>query len=60
MDISLQIKSLLSQAELYRSQGLFAEAKEKYITPHDLAKKIEEIKKIGQHIDIYIRSQRSE
>lgn len=30
MDISLRIKSLLSEAEIYRSQGLFAEARDKY------------------------------
>lgn len=30
MDISLQIKSLLNEAELYRSQGLFNEALAKY------------------------------
>lgn len=30
MNISLQIKSLLSEAEVYRSQGLFPEAKDKY------------------------------
>jgi tetratricopeptide (TPR) repeat protein len=44
MDISLQIKSILSQAELYRSQGLFAEAKEKYNDASAMIHKIERLK----------------
>lgn len=44
MDISLQIKSLLSQAELYRSQGLFTEAKEKYDAASDMIHKIDRLK----------------
>ncbi len=44
MDISLQIKSLLSQAELYRSQGLFTEAKEKYNDASAMIHKIERLK----------------
>lgn len=32
MDIGLQIKTLLSEAELYRSQGLFSDAIDKYQT----------------------------
>ena len=44
MDISLQIKSLLNQAELYRSQGLFSEAKEKYHAASDMIHKIEKLK----------------
>ena len=41
MNISLQIKSLLSQAELYRSQGLFSEAREKYNAASDMILKID-------------------
>ena len=44
MDISLQIKSLLSQAELYRSQGLFAEAKDKYHAASDMILKLDKLK----------------
>lgn len=44
MDISLQIKSLLSQAELYRSQGLFSEAKDKYDAASALINKIDRLK----------------
>jgi len=44
MDISLQIKSLLSQAELYRSQGLFAEAKEKYDAASEMIHRINRLK----------------
>jgi len=44
MDISLQIKSLLSQAELYRTQGLFAEAKEKYDAASDMIHKLDRLK----------------
>ncbi len=40
MDIGLQIKALLSEAELYRSQGLFTDAKNKY---QAAAAKIQEI-----------------
>ncbi len=44
MEISLQIKSLLNEAELYRSQGLFAEAKEKYTAASALIGKIDKLK----------------
>jgi len=44
MDISLQIKSLLSQAELYRTQGLFTEAREKYNAASDMIHKIDKLK----------------
>jgi tetratricopeptide (TPR) repeat protein len=44
MDIILQIKSLLSQAELYRSQGLFTEAKEKYDDASEIINKIDRLK----------------
>ena len=44
MNISLQIKSLLSQAELYRSQGLFSEAREKYHAASDMILKIDKLK----------------
>jgi tetratricopeptide (TPR) repeat protein len=44
MDIGLQIKSLLNQAELYRSQGLFAEALDKYKAASDMVRKIEKLK----------------
>lgn len=44
MDISLQIKSLLSQAELYRNQGLFTEAREKYNAASDMIHKIHKLK----------------
>jgi tetratricopeptide (TPR) repeat protein len=44
MDISLQIKSLLSEAELYRSQGLFPEAKDKYLAASVMIHKIDKLK----------------
>jgi tetratricopeptide (TPR) repeat protein len=44
MDISLQIKSLLSEAELYRSQGLFTEAKDKYLSATAMIHKIGKLK----------------
>lgn len=44
MDISLQIKSLLSEAEVYRSQGLFPEAKDKYHAASILIHKIHRLK----------------
>ncbi|WP_319525375.1 hypothetical protein [uncultured Desulfosarcina sp.] len=44
MDISLQIKSFLSQAELYRSQGLFTEARAKYDAALDMINKIDRLK----------------
>jgi hypothetical protein len=44
MDISLQIKSLLSEAELYRSQGLFPEARDKYHAASAMIHKIDKIK----------------
>lgn len=44
MDISLQIKSLLNEAELYRSQGLLSEAKEKYNAATAMILKIDRLK----------------
>ena len=44
MDISQQIKSLLHEAELYRSQGLFPEAKDKYRAASALIHKIDRLK----------------
>ena len=44
MDISLQIKSLLNEAELYRSQGLLSEAKDKYHAASAIIHKIEKLK----------------
>lgn len=39
MDVKSRIKALFKEAELYRSQGLLAEAKEKYSLVADLIKK---------------------
>ncbi len=44
MDIRLQIKSLLHEAELYRAQGLFADAKRKYTDASAIINKIEKLK----------------
>lgn len=44
MDISLQIKSLLNEAELYRAQGLFPEAKDKYHAASVMIHKIDKLK----------------
>lgn len=44
MNISLQIKTLLSEAELYRSQGLFSEAKDKYHAASAMIHKIDKLK----------------
>ena len=44
MDISLRIKSLLSEAELYRTQGLFPEAKDKYHAASAMIHKIDKLK----------------
>ncbi|BBO87401.1 hypothetical protein [Desulfosarcina ovata] len=44
MNISLQIKSLLNEAELYRSQGLFTEARDKYQTASAMIVKIDKLK----------------
>jgi len=44
MDINQQIKALLSEAELYRSQGLFAEAKDKYHVASAMIHKIDRLK----------------
>jgi tetratricopeptide (TPR) repeat protein len=44
MDISLQIKSLLNEAELYRAQGLFPEAKDKYHAASAMIHKIDKLK----------------
>lgn len=44
MDISLQIKSLLNEAELYRAQGLLSEAKAKYNAASAMIHKIDKLK----------------
>lgn len=44
MDTKSRIKSLISQAELYRSHGLFSESKEKYESASDIIRKIEKLK----------------
>ena len=44
MNISLQIKTLLNEAELYRSQGLFPEAKDKYHAASAMIHKIDRLK----------------
>ncbi|MFO7715694.1 hypothetical protein [Desulfosarcina sp.] len=44
MDINLQIKSLLNEAELYRAQGLFSEAKDKYHAASALIHRIDRLK----------------
>ena len=44
MDISLQIKALLNEAELYRAQGLFVEAKQKYLAASEILNKIDNLK----------------
>jgi tetratricopeptide (TPR) repeat protein len=44
MDISLQIKSLLNEAELYRAQGLFPEAKDKYHAASAMIHRIDKLK----------------
>ena len=44
MDIRLQIKSLLSEAELYRAQGLFADAKQKYTAASEIINNINNLK----------------
>lgn len=44
MDIRLQIKSLLSEAELYRAQGLFADAKQKYTAASEIINRIDNLK----------------
>ena len=41
MDIKTKIKSLLQEAELYKSQGLYVEAKKKYILAGQIVKKNE-------------------
>lgn len=44
MDIRLQIKSLLNEAEIYRSQGLLNEAKDKYCAASAMINEIERLK----------------
>ena len=44
MTISAQIKTLLNEAEIYRSQGLFAEAKDKYHAASAMIDKIDKLK----------------
>ena len=44
MNISLQIKTLLNEAELYRSQGLFSEAKDKYHAASAMIHKLDKLK----------------
>ncbi len=52
MDIRLQIKSLLSEAELYRSQGLFLEAKDKYHAASAMIHKIDKIKNKARLLEV--------
>ena len=44
MDIRLQIKSLLSEAEVYRAQGLFTDAKQKYTAASEIINRIDNLK----------------
>lgn len=44
MNINAQIKTLLNEAEIYRSQGLFAEAKDKYSAASAMIGKIDKLK----------------
>ena len=44
MDINLQIKSLLNEAELYRAQGLYADAKQKYTAASDIIINLDKLK----------------
>lgn len=44
MDVGLKIKSLLQEAELYRSQGLLKESIERYRTAADILEKVDNIK----------------
>ena len=52
MDIGKQIKSLLSEAELYRCQGLLPEAKNKYLSAAALIKKIDRLKNKDHLLDV--------
>jgi len=51
MDAKKQIKSFIQEAELYKSQGLFDEAKEKYLSIVEFIQKNEKIKKKQNLID---------
>lgn len=51
MDIRQQITSLLKQAEIYRSQGLLVEAKEKYKQAISVIEQIDQIKNKQKLID---------
>jgi tetratricopeptide (TPR) repeat protein len=44
MDIGVQIKTLLSEAEIYRTQGLFSDAREKYQAAASTIQQIEKLK----------------
>jgi hypothetical protein len=44
MDIKLRIKKVLQEAEIYRSQGLIAEAQSKYQNAADLIISIDKLK----------------
>ncbi len=51
MDAKKQIKSFIQEAELYKSQGLFDEAKEKYLSIVEFIQKNEKIQKKQNLID---------
>ena len=51
MDAKKQIKSSIQEAELYKSQGLFDEAKEKYLSIVEFIQKNEKIQKKQNLID---------
>ena len=51
MDAAKQLKSLLQEAELYRSQGLFNEAKAKYLNASKLIKNDKQLKTRQNLID---------
>lgn len=51
MDAKKQIRSSIQEAELYRSQGLFDEAKEKYLSIVEFIQKNEKIQKKQNLID---------
>lgn len=51
MDAKKQIRSSIQEAELYRSQGLFNEAKEKYLSIVEFIQKNEKIQKKQNLID---------
>ena len=51
MDIKQQIKSLLQEAEVYRTQGLLVEAKGKYTDATDVIQQNDQIKNRQNLID---------